>query len=223
MYRPLAIVPYIPFLKKRYSYSSLLTRLIYLDYADMPGLTKQDEGLHKDWVPVFRKSPWSARYLVDGDLNILGYWHFVALKEPYYRKARKGLLLDSNITADRIYALDRKGHYNMYFVETVLQPELRDTDAIVMLDDSFYDAIYDFARSGVFFKERITNAITDAGVRRATGLGMKYMTRNISRGSIYRMNFVDFLLRNAERRTDVLKLYAKEMERDRGAQEERLY
>ncbi|QRF74067.1 hypothetical protein Micr_00595 [Candidatus Micrarchaeum sp.] len=211
MLETLAIVPYHPFLSRKYSYGSLLKRLIYLDYADMKGITKEEEGTQENWVPVFEKSPYSSRYLVDANLNILGYWHFVALEEELFKKARKGLMVDNEITADKIYSLERKGRYKMYFVETVTHPDITDTDAAAMLDESFYDAVYDFARSGVFFTERITNAITQVAVKRATDFGMKFVAKNIYRGSVYSIKMTDFLLRNASRRIDLFRLYSNEM------------
>ena len=222
MLETFAIVPYHPFLSQKYSYNSLLKQLIYLDYADMKGITKEEEGTQENWVPVFEKSPYSSRYLVDGDLNILGYWHFVALKEKLFRKAEKGLMLDQDITADNVYSLEKTGRYLMYFVETVTNPEIKNTDAVAMLDESFYDAVYDFARSGVFFTKRITNAVTPEAVKRATGFGMKFVTKNIYRGSIYSMGMTDFLLRNASRRIDLFRLYLKEMGRGRKRQRTRL-
>ncbi|EET89905.1 MAG: hypothetical protein LVQ97_04610 [Candidatus Micrarchaeales archaeon] len=215
MFETLAVIPYHPFLSGKYSYESLLDRLIYLDYADMKGITKEEEGTRENWVPVFKKSPYSSRYLVDGNLNILGYWHFVALKEKMFRKAKKGLMLDQEITANNVYSLEKRGRYMMYFVETVTHPDIRNTDAVAMLDESFYDAVYDFARSGVFFTERITNAVTPGAVKRATGFGMRFVTKNIYRGSIYSMGMTDFLLRNASRRMDLFRLYLKEMGRRR--------
>ena len=215
MFETLAVIPYHPFLSGKYSYESLLDRLIYLDYADMKGITKEEEGTRENWVPVFKKSPYSSRYLVDGDLNVLGYWHFVALKEKLFRKAEKGLMLDQEITADKVYSLEKKGRYMMYFVETVTHPSIRNTDAVAMLDESFYDAVYDFERSGIFFTKRITNAVTPEAVKRATGFGMKFVTKNIYRGSIYSMGMTDFLLRNASRRIDLFRLYLKEMGRGR--------
>ncbi|MCL5434712.1 MAG: hypothetical protein M1559_03325 [Candidatus Marsarchaeota archaeon] len=215
MFETLAVIPYHPFLSGKYSYESLLDRLIYLDYADMKGITKEEEGTRENWVPVFKKSPYSSRYLVDGDLNVLGYWHFVALKEKLFRKAEKGLMLDQEITADKVYSLEKKGRYMMYFVETVTHPSIRNTDAVAMLDESFYDAVYDFARSGIFFTKRVTNAVTPEAVKRATGFGMKFVTKNIYRGSIYSMGMTDFLLRNASRRIDLFRLYLKEMGRGR--------
>jgi hypothetical protein len=210
MLKTLAIVPYHPFLSRKYSYGSLLKRLIYLDYANMEGITKEEEGTQDNWVSVFEKSPYSSRYLVDANLNILGYWHFVALDEELFKKAKKGLMLDNEITADKIYSLEKKGRYKMYFVETVTHPGITNTDAAAMLNESFYDAVYDFARSGIFFTERITNAITLIAVKRAIDFGMKFVTKNTYRGSVYSMKMTDFLLRNASRRMDLFRLYSNE-------------
>ena len=143
----------------------------------MEGITRQEEGEFENWVPVFAKSPFSSRYLVDSKLNILGYWHFVALKPRLYKRALKGTLVDGEITSDEIYSLNKRGHYNMYFVEIVITPELIDTDAIIMLNDSLYASIYDFATNGVFFDEMILNAFTKYGLKRALDLGKRRFVR----------------------------------------------
>ncbi|MGC8548049.1 MAG: hypothetical protein ACP5MC_03595 [Candidatus Micrarchaeia archaeon] len=72
MFKPLAVVSY-GFIRERYSYSALLRRLIRLDYVYMRGLTKAEEGTQRNWVPVFRKSPYSSGYLVNEHLDIIGY------------------------------------------------------------------------------------------------------------------------------------------------------
>ena len=208
MLKSLAIVPY-NFIRKRYNYNALLTRLIYMDYMSMRGLTKAEEGIRKNWVQVFRKSPYSSRYLVNVNLDILGYWHFVALKEPYFKKAKKGLLLDSEIKAGSIYSLNRRGLYKIYLVETMLLPRYRDTNAIKMLDNSFFDAVYDFASNGIYFTEVLSNAFTPDGKKMDMKRGMKLVAKHILNGSMYHMDFGDFLLKDTYQRTDVLKLYSR--------------
>ncbi len=210
MLNPLAVVPY-NFIRTKYSKNALLKRLIYLDYTDMRGLIRAAEGTRSNWMQVLRKSPYSYRYLVNSHLDILGYWHFVSLKGPYLKKAKKGLLLDSEIKASSIYSLNKKGLYTIYIVETVLLPKYRDTDAIIMLDNSFFDAIYDFALEGVYFSEVLANAFTPDGKRRDIERGMHFMAKHVLHGDMYHMDFTEFLLKNAPDRKDVLKLYSKHL------------
>ncbi len=212
MLKPLAVVPY-NLIQTRYSPDKLLKRLIYLDYAYMRGLTKVTEGAQRNWVQVFKKSPYTYGYLVNARLDILGYWHFVSLKEPYFKKAKLGLLLDSEIKASSIYALNKKGLYTVYIIETMLLPKYRDTNAIMMLDNSFFDRIYDFARSGIYFTEVLANAFTADGKRRDINRGMQIVAKNTSHGDIYHMDFTDFLLKNATERTDLINAYSKYLKR----------
>ena len=205
---PIAVVPY-NFIQKRYDFNALLKRLIYLDYLDMHNLTKTEEGTLEDWVKVFKKCRYSSRYLIDADLNILGYWHFVSLTESYFKKAKKGLLLDGEIRPSSIYSLNKKGLYNIYFVSIVLLPKIRDTNTIIMFDNSFFDAIYDFAHKGVYFKEALLNAITPEGEKH--NWGMHFVTKHSLRGNVYYMDFSEFLLKNGSERKDVLKLYSKRL------------
>ncbi len=208
MLKPLAVVPY-NFIRERYDFDKLLKRLIHLDYTYMRGLTKKTEGTHGNWVKVFKKSPYSSGYLVNAHLDILGYWHFVSLKEPYFKKAKRGLLLDSEIRASSIYSLNKKGSYTMYIVETTLVPEYRNTNAIIMLDNSFFDRVYDFARAGIYFTEVLTDAFTSDGEKRDIERSMRVAANNTMHGTMYYMNFTDFLLKNAPERTDLINAYSK--------------
>ncbi len=90
MQEHLAVVSY-NFIQRKYNFNALLRRLIRLDYAYMRGLTKAEEGTQRNWVHVFRKSPYSSGYLVNDRLDIFGYWHFVALKKRHFERAKRGM------------------------------------------------------------------------------------------------------------------------------------
>ena len=76
-------------------------------------------------MAVLKKSPNSVRYLVNNG-KIVGYWHFVAPTLLMYRKILKGRLVDGQIRAKDIRAISRPGFYNLYSIEWLLVPELRD-------------------------------------------------------------------------------------------------
>lgn len=193
-----------------WSLKKLVHRGVELDYECMKGLTGADEGTHSQWLGVLKKSMGTEQYLVDGRYNLLGYWHFVALRENYYKALMKGVFVDSQVTANAIYSLDRPGRYHMYIIEVLLLPSLRDTDAIVMLDDSFYEVVGTFAKRRVYFSDISLNAYTRDGLKRARKLGMRYVTNDTSRGTIYSCSFIDYIKRNAKRHKSLIKAYEAE-------------
>ncbi len=124
------------------------------------------------------------------------------------------MLLDSQIKPSSIYPLNKKGFYTIYIVETLLVPKYKDTNAIVMLDYSFFDAIYDFAKEGVYFTEVLVDAFTADGRKWCVNLGMKLVAKNTLHRDMYYMDFEDFVLKNAPKRTNLIKAYFRHFKHD---------
>ncbi len=194
---------------ERKSMRSLIEEAMRLDYSDTKGLLKIDEGDAGHWRKVLKKSPLSIRYLIDKEGSIAGYWHFVAPTQGMYAEILKGRLVDGHIKADQIHSLSRPGTYNLYSIERLLVPELRDGKAIKILYNSFYDAIEAMAKRGVLFQNYCTNAYTRDGLKLVKRCGLRYVTRNRSKGSIYAMDFYHFLLKNTGQRRKLIGLYRK--------------
>ncbi len=194
-------------IKMGWNFDTLLDDLIELDYEDIRGLSIKDEGTHLEWVGIVKKSPDSARILIDKK-GIVGYWHFFALTDKIFNYAKSGKLVESHINKDEVYSLKKPGRYKMYFSVIVLVPELRDTGTIRLLDRSFYEAIEKYARKGVYFDEICLNTYTRDGFKRAKQFGMKKIARDVSKGDMYWLDFPTFLAKNCHNKT-LLKLYKK--------------
>ncbi len=198
-------------LKRGRKLDDIVKERIALDYRTMRGLTRRDEGSMRQWVKVMHKSMDGSRMLLDSTGSIVGYWHSLALKDKYFDLQKRGLLEDSQIDAESIFPLTKKGIYKLYNMEIALKRALQDTGVVNLLYDSYFDAIEEFAKKGIFFSEVCANAYTKAGEAVCRRCGMEHVADNISRGRIYWMRFPDYLARNARGRIDLLNLYSKFM------------
>lgn len=126
--------------------TTLLDHLIKLDYATISGLTAENEGHSEQWSPVFMEHPDTWRLLIDGAENIVGYWHFVPLFNEEYQLARKGLLLDGDITSDKLSYFELPGFYNIYFVSISILPSYRGVRNFRLLLDSLFQQFTELAK-----------------------------------------------------------------------------
>jgi hypothetical protein len=198
---------------------ALIKEVMGLDYADTKGLLKIDEGDRAHWIKILKKSPSSIKYLSDKRGGIVGYWHFVAPTAKMFDLAMKGKIVDGKIDSKRIHTLSKPGLYNIYFIEMLLVPELRDGRAIRLLYETFYDAVEAMARKGVLFNNWCMVAYTKDGHKVAKWCGMKYVTKHCTKGSVYAANFYEFLQKKAGHRLRLLGLYDKAQKDDRLAAE----
>ena len=208
-YTGFEIVSLKDLLDRGWKLEDTIGELISLDYETMRGLTKKDEGSLAQWVGVVRKSPETLRMLLDPSGEIVGYWHFLALKERCFAMAKEGMLHDNQINSGAIYSLTKAGVYKAYNVETTLKREFRDTGMVNLLFKSHFYVIEKFAEKGIFFSELCSNAYTKDGEKLCRERGMKRIAKSKSRGGIYWMSFPDFLAKNAKARKNLLELYSK--------------
>lgn len=162
----------------------LLTKLIALDRRLIgDSLTESREGTAKQWAPVFFNNPHSWALLINGPKQIVGYWHFVPLRDAIFAKAKRGELLDSEILLDTVEPLDVPGHYNLYFVLIGVLPDHHVGFGKLM--DEFFSRIESFAERGVFFREICANAFTRHGKRLCEGFGMEKFCDHSEFGVVY--------------------------------------
>jgi hypothetical protein len=198
---------------KKWGWNSkkLLDELIKLDYETMSGLTRDMEGSIDQWADVFADSPETWRLLVNGSESIIGYWHFVPLFEENFQKALSGKLLDSEIKADQIKALDFPGDYDIYFVSIALRQGYRNHDDRILLFGSFFEVIHSLAKDGIFIKNIVTNAYTTDGHRTCIRFGMKIITHHMEHGDVFMRTMYPFGENDnfLERDTEIRELYTR--------------
>jgi hypothetical protein len=162
----------------------LLIRLIALDRSVIgDALTDEREGTVDQWGPVFTEHPETWTLLALGPRQVVGYWHFAALKNAQFIRARSGELLDSEITLDVVEPIDVPGIYNLYFTLLGVLPEHRGAGALLI--DAFFSRIESLAERGVLFREVCANAFTKDGRRICEGFGMHFLCPHKDFGSVY--------------------------------------
>jgi hypothetical protein len=73
------------------SYESFLRELVGLDYASVPDLNQENEGLPGQWAPIFKASPDTWRVLVYRDSVIVGYWSFFFVAPKFISDLSAGI------------------------------------------------------------------------------------------------------------------------------------
>jgi len=167
-----------------WSGEALLKHLIAFD-RNIIGETLNDEreGTVPQWTPVFMAHPETWALLTTGPKNVVGYWHFVALRDEPFRRAKAGELLDSEITIDAVEPIDKPGIYNLYVVLIGALPSC--PQAGLMLIDTFLKKLQELAGRGVFFREFCANVFTNDGKRICEGLTMTPVAQNRDFGTVY--------------------------------------
>lgn len=171
----------------------LLRRLISLDYSLFEGLEPRYEGDVDQWAPVFFDHPDTWRLLVTADREIVGYWHFAPLFPEDYNRACRGLLLDSEITADRVQAFELPGVYDVYFVSFGLLPEYRRGNAFAAMFASLEKVLFDLAMNDIYIGRVCANAFTLGGRSLCRSLGMRQIASHSSHGHIYEASAKELL------------------------------
>jgi DNA-binding winged helix-turn-helix (wHTH) protein len=168
----------------------LLDKLIALDFVLFPNLDPGDEGETAQWHPVFEEHPDMWRLIVDGNDEIVGYWHFVLLHEQDHQAAREGKLIESSITIDRVVPL-RPGRHKMYFVSVGLITEFRRHHTLLL--DSLFEIWTKLAARKILFDEIVTNAYTADGLRLCKSLNFRKLCAHARRGMIFEVTFPEML------------------------------
>jgi len=163
----------------------LLDAFIELDYQTLEGLTAAHEGDSAQWAPVFMNHSDTWRMLINGPQKIVGYWHFAPLFPDDYELAKKGILLDSHITPDRVRLFELPGHYQVYFVQICLHPSFRRPRYVRLLFDSVFLVLDSLSNDGVFIDEVCANAYTSVGRSLCKSFQLKYLCQHSEHGAIY--------------------------------------
>lgn len=167
----------------------LLDKLIDLDRQVIgEALTIEREGTVNQWAPIFIDHPNNWILLIKGPKKIIGYWHFVTLKDEDFLRAKKGELLDGQITNDMVVPIDVPGIYNLYFIMIGVLPEYKFGGA--KLIEEFFNRIEMLANRGVYFREMCANAFTKNGKRLCEGFGMSIVGEHKDFGNVYTLSLI---------------------------------
>lgn len=171
--------------------ASVMTRLERLDYDNVIGLDAASEGDSAQWERVADSNPDGYAFLVDGSNAIVGYWHFEALPDDQYKRARDGTLEDGEIRVDKVTLLCAPGVLNLYFIIFVIEKRFRGLRANRLLLDAFLDRLESLAGLGIYVRRICANAFTPEGVGLCRSLGMELLAPHQRSGLMFELDMQD--------------------------------
>lgn len=184
-----------------WSTTDIMKRVEQLDYENVKGLDQDSEGSAAQWEEIADSNPDGYAFLVDGNNEIVGYWHFEALPSELFERALAGELEDSEITVDNVTLLCAPGVLDIYFIIFVVEKRLRGLRANRLLLDAFLDRLEDLASVGIHIRRICANAFTPEGVGLCKTFGMKLLQTHRRLGLMFELDLKDsgVLLRSRPR------------------------
>lgn len=158
-------------------WSKFLDHLIDIDVRSIPNMTVEHEGTAEQWAPIFKNNPYTWKLLTFNDV-IVGYWHYIPLKESVFKAAVSGDLLESDLSDDMVEFLVEAGNYRMFISMIVVEPAHRNPAATSILKESFIKEISNLARRGFFFSDICACAFSPVGIDLCNLLGMDRVGRH---------------------------------------------
>jgi hypothetical protein len=166
---------------KRWGWNAetLLEKLVDLDHKLIGSeLTDDAEGTAENWAPIFSKNQYSWRLAFDKPRNILGYWEMHALVPEAFEMAKRGKLVDGQLSLEMIDILipGIRMHYNIYFSMIGVTPEAHDkyqNRVYGELVNSIFDVLDELSIERIFLREIVAAAWTSDGERLCHIFGMK--------------------------------------------------
>lgn len=158
----------------------LLDRLISIDVSLVPRLTQQDEGSAEQWAPIFHSSPFTWRLLTWGD-QVVGYWHYVLLKDEFFEQVKDGILRDSEINPTMLdfpSLVDMTKNYKMYIIMIGVHGSHQHLGPGSKLVRSFVTEIERSASNGLFMSDFVAVAYTPQGLSLCQDFGMHRIGRH---------------------------------------------
>ena len=160
----------------------LLNRLIEIDVSLVPRLTLLDEGSPEQWAPIFHSSPFTWKLLTWGD-QIVGYWHYLFLKDEHFERVKKGNLRDSEITLSMLEypsLVNTDNNYKLYMIMIGVHGAHQHQGSGSKLVRSFVNEIDRFAANNVFISDFVAVAYTPQGLTLCNDFGMECIGRHTS-------------------------------------------
>lgn len=179
----------------------VIRSLLRLDYESIGSLDGIGAGNLEQWRPVVLNNPDGFAFVLNGNREIVGYWHFAALQEDLLARALAGTMEDGEITVDQTRFLCVPGLYDIYFIATVVDAQHRGYKTNRLLLDAFLTRLEEFASSDILVRSISANAYTAEGVGLCRSIGMKLLRAHKRHGQIYHLSMLEAaaLLRNRPR------------------------
>lgn len=170
----------------------IISDLLAIDFHTIPGVPAHDIGTLQQWQPILQNNLDGWGIVIKGNKEIVGYWHFLALKEIVYKQALDGLIHDGELTLDSVELLIRPGKYHFFFINVAVLLEHRCVAVNRLLYEGFCERLLCFAKQGIFAEDIAANAYTTEGLALCKHLNMEYVKHHHDHGEIYKMHMVPF-------------------------------
>ncbi len=137
-------------------------------------------------MSIFSEHPETWAIFVSKNRHeVVGYWHFVILPDDMFARAKRGELLESEITNENTCYLNTPGNYHLYFVMIIIKNRYKGYFFLRLLIKSFLDQLTDLANNGIFFDEICANALTEEGKQLSIAYGLKPIKEHADTGYIF--------------------------------------
>lgn len=184
------MVKYSELIQLGYTADKIAIQLVENDYVNYNGISEDNEGTPAQWAQFIQNSTETFQYLLNSEDKIVGDWSIVALNEADFDKAKTGQLLEKDIDFNSCEIISFPDTYYGYILVFSLLPDYRSQKNYMLILNSFYKQIEEYAENGVFFKEWCINVFTPEIENMVKKMGFKYLANNITLGKIYHQNFM---------------------------------
>jgi transcriptional regulator with XRE-family HTH domain len=184
----------------------LLQRLRALDHEIVETLSGRSLA-HNAWeapieklMPVYWDNPSTWRIIFDGK-KVVGYWHFNALTAEKYDRARRGRLLDRELTNLALVPMEVPGEYNIYISFMGILAKYRGLRrGFQVLLFSFLDILDELSQeTGIYVRFICANSLTTDGEKLCALLGIPRIGKHQLEGVVFQ-DTVENMLKNLQAR-----------------------
>ncbi len=125
--------------------------------------------------------------------TVVGYINFVPLKDAVFKKFKKGLMKDYELTENDILPFTKGQSLNCLLMSIVIKKEFRDSKAIIYLTQGFTQFLEKLKSEGVHIKNIVQDCVSIDGIKFVINFfGADFVCeshRNRGFGKIYEINF----------------------------------
>jgi transcriptional regulator with XRE-family HTH domain len=182
----------------------LLTRLRALDHAIVGTLAEKSleenewEAPLEELVPVYMHHPDTWRVVINGDENIVGYWHFNVLTPDKYARARTGKLLDQELTSEALLPLNFPGIYDIYISFMGILPSYNNAlvGGFYRLLFSLIDVLDQLSNDevGIYVHSVCANSLTSEARKLCEAVPMPLVAKHEVEGCVFEDTMINILM-----------------------------
>jgi DNA-binding CsgD family transcriptional regulator len=170
------------------SKADFVKKIIKIDTTT--GVITEEEKDIEFWLSLNFGSE-DTRILLFGK-EIVGYWHFLILRDDAFEKAKSGRLIDKELTInDLSYPVLPSDNHHLYFLCFTILEKHRNHKTFKMMLYTFIKQIEIYAEDDIYFTDIIANAYTLLGESLCNTLNMEFLNNHIECGKIYYNNLIN--------------------------------